>query len=212
MKQSELFSYVYDFISQLIENQEIFDKVRRIILFGSVARGNFTPKSDIDLFIDIKSLDEEKEVDRLIRLELYKFETRAEKTWFLRKINLPIKPVIGNIEQEKWKDLRDLILNYGKIIYGDFEHFPDKTKHKILIVYNILNLSQKRKMSFLRRLYGYTITKGRKKYVQGGVIDEINGEKISANSILIDANNLTIIKKLLKEHGLKYTLRDAWIK
>lgn len=53
MKQNELFSYVYDFISQMLENRDIFGKIRKIILYGSIVRSDFTRDSDIDLFIDI---------------------------------------------------------------------------------------------------------------------------------------------------------------
>ena len=212
MRQSELLSYTYDFISQLVDNDKFIPAVRRLILFGRVARGDFTKKSDVDLFIDIKSLEYEKDIEETVKKELNKFETRAEKTWFLRKIILPIKTIVGDIEQEKWKDLREEILNYGKTLYDDFEYLPEKIEHKALILYSISSLSQKEKMSLLRTLYGYSIKKGKKTYTQKGIISEIKGEKISANSIIVDIRDLAKVKKLLKGYGIKYNFRDIWIK
>ena len=60
MKQSEVFSYVYDFISQILEKKEIFESIKRIILFGSIARGDFDKDSDIDIFIELYNLKNEK--------------------------------------------------------------------------------------------------------------------------------------------------------
>ena len=47
MKMSEIYSYIYDFLSILHENSSFNKHVKGLILFGSVARGDFTKKSDI---------------------------------------------------------------------------------------------------------------------------------------------------------------------
>ncbi|MBD3252483.1 hypothetical protein GF386_02015 [Candidatus Pacearchaeota archaeon] len=212
MKQNELFSYAYDFVSQLVENKPILDSIRRIILFGSVARGDFSQKSDVDLFIDLKDSGEEEKIKEIIRKEINKFEGRSEKTWFLRGINLPIKVVIGDIEKEKWKDLKEEILAYGKIIYGKFQKTPEKLEHRILIMYDLKKLSQKRKMSLIRELYGYTTKKSNKKYIQKGFIEKIESKKISPNTLIIRAEDLLKLKQIFKKYRLKYQLVDVWMK
>ncbi len=212
MKQNELFSYVYDFVSQLLDNGVIFDSVKKIILFGSLARGDFRKDSDVDLFVDLKLMKEHRKIDGLIKKELDKFESRSEKTWHLREIDLPIKVIVGDLEQARWKDLREEVLAYGKILYGKFEKVPEKLNHQILINYDMKRLPQKRKMGFLRRLYGYVIKKGRKEYVQEGIIDEIKGEKLGAGSFIISADNLIDVKKILRDFRVKYELRDVWLK
>lgn len=212
MKQHELFSYVYDFISQLWDNSLLFSSIKRIILFGSIARGDFREESDIDLFIDLGTPERLEEVNRLIKKEINKFETRCEKTWFLRGIKLPLRVIAGNLEQERWKELREEILSYGKIIYGKFEEKPERLEHQVLISYSFGNLLQKKKMAFLRKLAGYTIKKQGKEYVQKGLIDEIKGERISSPSLIIKAEELIKIKKILKEYKIKYQLRDVWLR
>lgn len=85
-------------------------KAQKIILFGSLARGNYTEESDYDLliicdnFIDIKKLSKEiysqfvginKGVDVIIRPEKYVNENKSN-----------INSFIGNI------------INEGEVIYG----------------------------------------------------------------------------------------------
>jgi len=212
MKQNELYSYVYDFVSQVLDNKTVFDSVKKIVLFGSVARGDFRKESDIDLFVDLKSLKKQKKVNSLIKKEVDKFEARSEKTWHLRGVDLPLKIVVGDLDQKRWKDLREEMLSYGKIIYGDWEISPDGLKHHLLITYDLKHLPQKKKMGFLRKMYGYSEEKKGKKYVQPGLLEELKGEKVSVNALLIWRSDFVKIKQLLKEYSVRYWLRDTWFK
>lgn len=209
MKQNELFAYVYDFISQLMDNGDIFNGVKKIILFGSVARGDFSQESDIDLFIDLISLKKQNEINLLVKKELNRFEIKSEKTWFLRKINLPLKVIVDDLAQEKWKDLREEILSYGQLLYGRFEQIPEKLEPQLLISYHLKKLPQKTKMSFLRKLSGYSTKKNRKTYVQKGLLGEIKSEKIS-QGVIIPVDDLPKVKSLLKLHKVNYQLKEIW--
>lgn len=212
MKQNELFSYAYDFVSQMLENKEIFDTIRKIILFGSVVRGDFTKNSDVDIFVDVNSSANPKKINDLVKKEINKFETRAEKTWAIRGINLPLKVIADDINKEKWKDLQEELLSYGKLIYGKFEILPENCVHKIIVTYNINLLPQKKKMSFLRKLYGYKLRKGKKEYIQKGLINEISCEKLNSGALLLVKDDWLKVKKLLCEYKINYLIRDAWMK
>ena len=207
MKQEELFSYIYDFLSQLLENKEICSNVNQIILFGSVARGDFHNKSDIDLFVDTK---QPKKINHLIKREINKFEIRAEKTWFLRGINLTIKAIVGNLNQPQWRELREEILSYSKVLFGPYEKAPEQGKPALLITYELKSIPQKSKMVLLRKLYGYKSWKKNKEYVQKGLLLELGGRKIEANVILINRENWPQIKSLFLKLKVKYTLQEIW--
>ncbi len=209
MKQEELFSYVYDFLSQLLENKEIFSTINQIILFGSVARGDFHSKSDIDLFVDTK---QPKKIKELIKKELNKFELRAEKTWLLRGINLPLKTIVGDLSQPQWKELREEILSYGKILFGSYEGTSENRKRFFLIIYELKSLSQRSKMTLLRKLHGYKSSKNDKEYVQKGLLQEIGGKKIEANVILINPETWPRVKLLFQPLKVKYTIQEIWTK
>ena len=53
MERENLISYAANFVSFLLD-EKIAKHINRIVLFGSVARGNFDKESDIDVFIDTK--------------------------------------------------------------------------------------------------------------------------------------------------------------
>ncbi len=59
MNRYELIAYAMDFCSFLLKS-EMANEIKKIILFGSVARGDFDSESDIDIFIDT---EKEKAVD-----------------------------------------------------------------------------------------------------------------------------------------------------
>src|SRR3989344_9115949 len=134
MKMAELFSYIYDFLSQLLEHEEILQSVQKIILFGSAVRGDFHSTSDIDLFIDTSSASK---IQKIVKIEQSLFEKRIEKTWALRGITLSIKIQIGDLSHSRWETLNDQIAQYGKVVYGPYEQAPKKLQHFVLITYEL---------------------------------------------------------------------------
>lgn len=209
MKQHELFSYAYDFISQLLDHEEILLRVRKIILFGSVVRGDFHDQSDLDLFIDLRS-GEKNKMELLVKKEINLFEKRIEKTWLLRRINPPLKILVGDLEQERWSNLKDELSRYGKIVYGAYEEKPGKLRHGLLMTYELGSLKQKDKMAFLRTLCGYNSRKGKKEYVQKGLLTQIGGRKLGSNVLLVNREEGQEIKAVFRRYKVKYTIKEIW--
>ncbi len=50
-----MIGYAQSFVSFLLDSY-VGGKVRKIILFGSVARGDFSTESDIDLFVEVDTV------------------------------------------------------------------------------------------------------------------------------------------------------------
>lgn len=89
--------------------------IRNIILFGSVARGEFTEKSDIDILIIYKS------AEALIRNCVSKLSQS-----FLDRWDVEITPVYLSTKEAKQKMKRfdrfmAGILDEGKVLYGDIK-------------------------------------------------------------------------------------------
>ncbi len=210
MKQHELYSYVYDFTSQLMEDLEIFNSVRTIILFGSVVRGDFHKKSDIDLFIDVNK--HINNTSNRIKEKLNLFETKSKKTWVLRGIDLPLKVIVDDLNNEKWDSLREELGSYGKLIYGKYEQTSSKLTRYFLLTFELKLLPQREKMAIVRNLYGYTSKKGDKIYSQKKLLHQTQGIKISANTILIPPEKFPEIKRLLVEYNVKYIIKEVWMK
>lgn len=208
MKQEELFSYAYDFISQLLDQEEALKAVRKIILFGSVVRGDFHEDSDVDIFIDTLAAPA---LEKIVKKEQSLFEKRIEKTWALRGIALPLKIQVGDLNHPRWEALRDQIAQYGKIVYGPYEQAPRGLRHFVLITYELGKLKQKHKMAFLRVLYGYKTSAGKKQYLQKGRLESGEGKRIGANSLLLPRDRLPEIRSILTKYRVAHTLKDVWM-
>ena len=89
-------AYVYDFLSLVFEN-EIREKIKEIMLFGSVAKLSSDKKSDIDLFFNVKDKKEEKSIEEKLKSILKSFEVKAEKTWGLKTKEL----------QQMWEEMQE---------------------------------------------------------------------------------------------------------
>ncbi len=200
-----LFAYIYDFLSIVLDKT---DNINAIILFGSIARGNFSKKSDIDLFFDIKS--GVKEIEKKIFECINEFEIIAEKKWIPRGIDNPIRPIIGNIEDKRWSALKNDLISEGIMLYGKYEELPKNLKHFMLFKYE-LSKEPKDKVKLIRKLFGYKTIKNKRVYEQKGIVDEIGGRKIG-NIVLIPIKEASSFFEILNKNKIKSLIEEIWIK
>ena len=210
MMQNTIVAYVYDFLSVCIELKGMAEKVENIILFGSVARGDFDKESDVDIFIDIAHLDEKKQVEELVSKAIVIFEAKARKTWNLRKIELPVKPIVGKLAEEKWSDIKYEIDSSGIFLFGRYRELPEKLQPYALISYSLRTLKQSKKMQFLRKMYGYKTKKGKKIYEGKGIVAEIGCRKMTTNQIMIKTENAKKVLEIIKDFKIPYSLKEIW--
>ena len=212
MKMSEIYSYIYDFLSILHENSSFNKHVKGIILFGSVARGDFTKKSDIDLFFNIKNKEDQQKLENLISDSLRSFEVKAEKTWRLKNIYFPIKFIVGDLNSDEWKSLREDIVSNGMMLFGKFEALPDNLDHYALFHFSLRNISRKEIMRFLRYMFGYKNIKGKKEYSHQGLIEKVGGKKLGPNIVLVPLEESYNLKKVFRRFNIKSEITEVWIK
>lgn len=202
--------YIYDFLSVFFDKITDIKKVKSLILFGSFARGNQRKDSDIDLFVDVEDKNK-PEIEELVRESVNEFEVKASKSWYLKGIKNPIRPIVGNLNKEQWKELRSEISKYGITLFGKSHlETAGKGKHSALIEYNISKLRQSNKMKLLRKLYGYNIMKGKKIYSQKGLSSKIKLEKLSS-ALFVDFMEANEILGLLKSEKIPFKIREVWL-
>src|SRR3989344_5312595 len=114
MERNELIAYAMDFASYLISKVE---GVNKIILHGSIARGDFNDNSDIDLFIDAHDKKMEKKIHTI---EDNYYKTESYHRWKLKGLKNDLSLIIGKLDSDEWKDLKRAILNTGLILYGKY--------------------------------------------------------------------------------------------
>lgn len=204
--------YVYDFLSMIFEDESLKKNVKTVVLFGSVAKKTNDKKSDIDLFFDVINKAEINIIEDKIKSTLKSFEVKSENTWKLKKIVMPINFIVGSLDDSTWKNIKDELASSGIVLYGPYKQLPQKMDHYFLVYYSLVNLARKNKMRLIRTLFGYSLVKAKRKYVQKGLIEKIGASKLSSNVILVQSESLADIKRIFNDYRLKYRVIETWIR
>ena len=191
-----LLSYAVDFTSFFLERIDK-GKIDKIILFGSVARGEADSDSDIDLFIEtVNNVNIEKFVKK-IKGEFFS-STKFKNYWELKGISNDIKIIAGRVD--KWKNIKNSIISNGILLYGKYESTPRDAVHKTIFSWEKIKPESKRVLLF-KRLFGYKAEK--KEYA--GLLNKYSGEKLSKGSIIVPAKYSAVFMKLFRE--MKVTIK-----
>src|SRR3989338_3331513 len=180
-----LLPYLYDFLGLLFSSPAARTYVKAVILFGSAARGEADRQSDIDLFIHTAEQATTRG-EALIRDAQNRFVQAVDRKWALMGIDLPIRPVVADLETPRWKELKAEIISSGIVLYGKYQGVKDGLKHCTLFSFSFAHLRQKEKMRLLRKLAGYRQKQGKKLYEHKGLVAELGGTK-AGNTILVPA-------------------------
>jgi predicted nucleotidyltransferase len=176
------------------------EDVKAVILYGSLARGEFTSRSDVDLFILTTKDKTQKEIhDKIIELE--------------SEIGRNIQPTIRTITELQKTDtgLLQNIFQEGKILYlrEPFD-IPSaillQQKPYLIYSFQISSLPQKEKARFNRQLYEQT----RKGYKYKGLLQEISGQKLSAGCVMIPYEQKGKIEKFFKKFKVEFEQLKVW--
>ena len=210
--ENSLYAYIYDFLSVVFEEDSVRQKIDAIILYGSVAKGTSDAQSDIDLFFATKHRSNNQEVERMIKHALNSFEVQSEKTWALRGQVQPISYIIGSLQDETWKSLRDELISSGIVLYGSYHEAPSGIAHYALFSYSLASLERRHKMKFIRALFGYHLKKGRTLYTQQGLLERKGGIKLGSNAILVRQQDITDFKAHFSQHKIRYKIMETWVR
>lgn len=202
MKQKNLIAYALNFTSFLLDTAEVSHKIERIILFGSVARGDFTENSDIDIFIDTKE-DIEKEVEKTLNLFIM---SQAQKLWEMKGLKHELSLKVGDLNH--WQ-LKRSIISEGILLYGKVKQTPEDAEFYVLLQPSFKALSRKRKLALWRKLYGYKQKVGKKFYHSQGLLSASGGKRIESG-LLVPARRENEVRNLLRKNKVHFTIRELW--
>jgi len=196
-----------DFVSRL-KHKSIYKKIvarlstvkdlKAIILYGSFARGDYGPRSDIDLMlITTKKETIEELQDAIISLE----------------IGRSIQPVIRTEKELAETDtglLQNLFLE-GKILFLREPLDIDvsallRLKPFLVYTFDLGNLDQKAKARFNRAFY----PRVRKNYNYPGVLTELKGRKLASGCIMVPFSKKKPVEKFFKSQKVKFNSLRIW--
>lgn len=193
----ELVSYAMDFVSFLMQNLKSNEKekVRSVILFGSVARGEANKDSDVDIFIDV--IDEKLDSSIKKIKNDYFNSVKYLKYWKLLNINNEINLIIGKLNE--WK-LKDSMLGNSYILYQGYSPKLENGTNKVILYYETPEKNSKRVM-LNKQIFGYNHYS---KFYKG-ILEIYNGKKLGSNVLLIPTENLNLFLKIF--HKYKVAVR-----
>ena len=188
-------AYASYFVAYLLNNMKYLEEIERIILFGSVARGDSTNESDIDLFIEVKKKTKKLESE-IKDIENNFYQSREASLFKVKGINNSFSIKIGNLKE--WKDLYKSIASTGIVLYGHYEakEIPSGMRYGVIIFWNKIG---ENRGAFLNKIYGFSANK---KYYPG-LIEKYDGKKIGKSCILIPIQFKDEIIKLLKKYKVE---------
>ena len=174
------------------------DGVILVILFGSIARGSYSDKSDLDLLI----VTEEGRIKRKIEDAIANIDS-----------NIRIQPLIRTTKELGRTDiglLKNIFLE-GKVILLKKPFEIDawlilKQKPHIIASFSLKNLKQKEKVRFNTALYG---TK-KEKYQYRGLLEMHNGKKLGLGCVLIPHKSKKPFEEFMKSYNIDYQTEIIW--
>jgi predicted nucleotidyltransferase len=207
MKQHELLAYVYDYVRFLVDRSGSAD-IDEIMLFGSVARGDWDATSDADLFVNTKKVED---VQKVVDAALNEFEGSAMRNWELRGIKLPIKCIVGDIKSPRWAALKRDIISSSIMLFGRYRELPEGLQHNVVFSFSLAKLRPKNKVRFLRQLYGYSSKKVRKVYIHKGMLRDIDGAKLNPSTIAVPIASYQKMLSFFRKNQVPCRVREAWM-
>ena len=186
MIQKEFKEPIFEFVKQVSDLEEVVS----ITLFGSVAKGEATPMSDIDFLVIVPNIQIEKDINKIANEISNKYDKKFQVIIKTKKLESLDSSMIEEIS-------KDGILFYGlpiKIKQKDLELEP-----YLLAIYSLADLPQNEKMKFKRAFFGSeSVFKAKKEYrtVQEGLLKMCNGSRLGRGAIIFPSKHKEIIKQL----------------
>lgn len=188
--------------------EKLEGNVEAALVFGSVARGEADNRSDVDLFVILKDTEPGGSAG------VASLVSEVEK-----EFNRPVQTIISDKKFSKLEPqfletiLREHILIAGKV--------PEITISALqlepysIIKYDLSNLSHPEKKQVTGLLYGRKTEKRYKEklYIntKRGIVNETNSLRIGIASILVPDKESKKIIDLLRIHGAKVRVINAWL-
>ncbi|MDP6627189.1 MAG: nucleotidyltransferase domain-containing protein [Methanopyri archaeon] len=202
METNDLIAYAMEF-SSFIMRSDAARSVRRIVLYGSVARGDHDDESDIDVFVDC----DEDVLDMVARTKIAFELSETHERWRLKGLTNPLSVKAGDITT--W-DIHRSVISSGILLYGRFSGRPDDAALHCLFVLDVSHLPRKDKMKVWRALYGYQQRVRGKLFTFPGIVRTVGGRKLGNGVVLVPVEGKDVVVRTLREHQVRYELTEVW--
>lgn len=182
-----LYNMLREVVSELVEKCRC---IHQVILYGSYARGDAGPKSDVDFLI--------------IAEEPRKCEEAAADIAYRNNLSI-LQPVALSPDELMEPEKRSLYVNAlleGYILYHSVEAMPTKTAPP---GYKIHLLVRYRAPPHIRRkLVGTTVVQRGYRMRARGLIEKLGGKRLAPGLFMIDASKWPTLEIILQKLNVDY--------
>ena len=199
---SNLIAYAMDFASFLLQKTAAGEKIRNIILFGSVARDEAGKESDVDVFIDVVKRSPALESSIRKSADAFKSAGKYKNYWKPLGIENEIQLTIGQMRQ--WKELKPSIVSNGILLYGKFKPEIKEGTHRTFFIWENIKPNARR-VSFNKKLFGHR--QGNKFY--SGMLQAYNGERVGKGCIAVPLENAVSFQQLFRTYKISVRIRKV---
>ncbi len=201
--KSNLIAYALDFTSFFVQKVNL-EEIRNIILFGSVARGEESRESDVDIFIDVvkENLSAEKKYSPIV--ELFRQSVKYKHYWKPLGVENQINLSIGKVE--KWKRLHPSLVANGVTLYGKYTFPLKEGKHQAFFIWENIKPNSRRAL-FNKRLFGF---KGAERFYSG-LLQKYGGERMGKGCILVSLEQANMFLKFFRQNKVTVKIKKVLV-
>ena len=177
-----------------------------VVLFGSVARGEATEDSDIDLLIIRKRGHDDEEALQAVRA--------VEGEDHVRIATVFTGPGMRDLDRQ----FLDSILRQGRTLVGKM---PKVDVQELdlepvrLVRFDLRGLPGAKKVRLARELFGYTTRKRYKRKVYTrqtrGLLEAWGGRQIGRGTVIVPESRASEVDSFLRSRGAKRIIVPVWI-
>ncbi|MBI2971987.1 MAG: nucleotidyltransferase domain-containing protein [Candidatus Aenigmarchaeota archaeon] len=202
MNREILISYALAFASFLFRQPEIkAGMIKSVYLFGSVARGDFSKESDVDIFIDIDKKNEHaiaKSVNKTMQNFLHSEEM---KKFLLLGIENEINVKYGDVKEwELYSSIQSEALVMFSSSVSSFH-----MKHFLVEIKPIRSVAKRNRV--VRKLAGRR-ERGRE---DKGLVIIHGGVVLDSRHYIIPAEKINEVLPIFSKEKVLYELREVWM-
>ena len=200
MNREMLISLAQAYASYLFRDPSLPSGIQGIYLFGSVARGDFGKKSDVDIFIDVEK-ENEKSLEHAAQRALKRFLSSEEcKKFALLGVKNEIRALVGQLKE--W-ELKESVEKEGLVLFSQSVSTHLK-KYFLVRISPIKNIATRNRV--MRKIAG----RKERHYQEKGLIAEKGGEMVDPKVFLIPAENINPFLMLFSREKAQYKLTEIW--
>lgn len=185
-------------INKLVHALQSIQGIDAAIVYGSIARGDYGPSSDIDVLLILDTLEtEDIALDLLAGLELNRAVQPIVRT--RKQLEATDSGLVENIFQEGMVLFARVPLNIPAASILDVHPW-------VLYRFELTDLPQKEKARFNRQLYSSTKHNG-----SGGLLGELGGKRLARGCVVVPASAQKRIDALFRRFRVQARGMDIWM-